>query len=50
MIMMIYAFLTEILQGEMQLGRSAESLDIVADLLGVVIGYFIFRKLQVTGL
>lgn len=47
-IMMIYGMLTEILQDEMHLGRSLEGLDLVADLIGVLIGYFIFKKLQRT--
>ena len=45
-IMLIYAFLTEILQDEMHLGRSMENLDIIADTLGVLIGYYIFKKFQ----
>lgn len=43
-LMMIYGLLTEILQEEMQWGRSLEGLDLVADILGVLIGYFVFRK------
>ncbi len=43
-IMLIYAFLTEILQEEMGLGRSMENLDIVADTLGCILGYFIFKQ------
>ena len=42
--MLCYAFLTEILQDAMGLGRSAESLDIVADTVGVLIGYWLFKK------
>lgn len=42
-IMLIYAFLTEILQDAMQLGRSAETFDILADTLGVLIGWYIFK-------
>ncbi|MDV2449013.1 VanZ family protein [Elizabethkingia anophelis] len=49
-IMLCFAFLTEILQDEMHLGRAMEGLDIVADTLGALIGYlvyqFLFRKLQ----
>jgi hypothetical protein len=41
-------FITKILQGEMGLGRSLEFLDLVADLVGILIGYFIFKKLQRT--
>ena len=44
-IMLIYAFLTEILQDEMHMGRSAEFLDIVADLIGVLLGYYIYKLL-----
>jgi hypothetical protein len=44
-IILIYAFLTEILQEEMGLGRSMESLDIVADTIGCLIGYYIYRLL-----
>ncbi|WP_418219368.1 VanZ family protein [Chryseobacterium glaciei] len=44
-IILIYAFLTEILQDEMGLGRSMESLDIVADTIGCLIGYFIYKAL-----
>jgi VanZ family protein len=43
-IMLIYAFLTEILQEEMGLGRSMENLDIVADALGCLLGYFLFKQ------
>lgn len=43
-IMLIYAFLTEILQREMNLGRTAEILDIVADILGVIMGYLLYIK------
>lgn len=42
-IILIYAFLTEILQEEMGLGRSMETLDIVADTLGCLIGYYIYK-------
>lgn len=45
-IMLIYAFLTEILQHEMNLGRSSETMDIVADLAGTLIGYFIYKKMK----
>jgi len=44
-IILIYAFLTEILQEEMGLGRSMETLDIVADTIGCLIGYFIYKAL-----
>ena len=45
-IMLIYAFLTEILQEEMHLGRSMETLDIIADTIGIFIGYFFFKKIK----
>ena len=45
-IMLIYSLLTEILQEEMQLGRSLEGLDLVADTIGVLIGYFVFQKIK----
>ncbi|MGU3377290.1 VanZ family protein [Chryseobacterium sp. M5A1_1a] len=44
-IILIYAFLTEILQEEMGLGRSMETLDIVADAIGCLIGYFTYKIL-----
>lgn len=45
-IIMLYAFLTEILQQEMGLGRSMETLDIVADTIGCLIGYYIYKFLE----
>lgn len=45
-IMIIYGLITEILQDEMHWGRSLEGLDLVADTLGVLIGYFIYRKVK----
>ncbi|WP_394330991.1 VanZ family protein [Chryseobacterium taiwanense] len=44
-IILIYAFLTEILQEEMGLGRSMETLDVVADTIGCLIGYYIYKLL-----
>ncbi|WP_410470245.1 VanZ family protein [Chryseobacterium sp. FH2] len=44
-IILIYAFLTEILQEEMGFGRSMETLDIVADTIGCLIGYYIYKIL-----
>jgi len=44
-IILIYAFLTEILQEEMGLGRSMETLDILADTIGCLIGYSIYKAL-----
>lgn len=43
-IMLIYGMATEILQDEMKLGRSLEGLDLVADTVGVLLGYLIFTK------
>ena len=45
-IMLSYAILTEILQDEMELGRSLEFLDLVADTVGVISGYFLFKKVK----
>lgn len=39
----IYSGLTEILQGCMDMGRSMELYDLIADLLGLTIGYFIAK-------
>jgi hypothetical protein len=44
-IILIYAFLTEILQEEMGLGRSMETLDIVADAIGCLLGYYTYKIL-----
>lgn len=44
-IILIYAFLTEILQEEMGLGRSMETLDIVADTIGCLLGYYTYKVL-----
>lgn len=44
-IILIYAFLTEIMQAEMGLGRSMETLDIVADTVGCLIGYWTYKLL-----
>ncbi|KIA82332.1 VanZ like family protein [Kaistella jeonii] len=45
-IIVIYGLLTEILQDEMHWGRSLEFLDLVADTIGCLIGYFVFIKLK----
>lgn len=45
-IIIIYGMLTEILQDEMNLGRSFEGLDLVADILGALIGFYIFEKIK----
>ncbi len=44
-VILIYAFLTEILQEEMGLGRSMETLDVVADAIGCLIGYKAYKVL-----
>ncbi len=44
--MLFYSMLTEILQDEMKLGRSLEGLDLVADTIGALLGYFLFKKLK----
>ena len=49
-IMLCYGILTEILQEEMALGRSLEGLDLVADTIGVLIGYFVFQKIKAINL
>lgn len=41
---LFYALLTEILQGVMGLGRSMEFWDLIADTLGLIFGYILFRK------
>lgn len=45
-IMLSYSILTEILQDEMGWGRSMETLDLVADTIGVILGYFLFKKVK----
>ncbi len=45
-ITLIYAFLTEILQEEMHLGRSMEFYDIIADTTGVLLGFYLFNKIK----
>ena len=45
-IMLSYAIITEILQDEMHFGRSLETLDLLADTLGVLAGYFLFKKIK----
>ena len=47
-IMLIYAFITEILQEVMQMGRSLENLDILADFIGVCSGFYIYKYLSKT--
>lgn len=45
-IMLIYSFLTEILQAEMGLGRSLEILDLLADTAGFFLGYVLFKRIR----
>lgn len=45
-VMLIYAFLTEILQLEMGFGRSLEFFDIIADTTGVLLGYLLYHKIK----
>ena len=45
-VLLIYSILTEILQDVMGFGRSLEGLDLVADTVGVLAGYYIFIKLR----
>ena len=44
-ITMIYAVATEILQEEMRLGRTMELWDLVADFVGLILGYYLYRIL-----
>jgi VanZ family protein len=44
LLLLFYGFLTEYLQFAMQLGRSAEFLDIVADAIGISFAYLIFQN------
>ena len=44
--MLIYALITEILQDEMGLGRSLEFFDLMADSIGFLLGYLIYRLLR----
>ncbi|MDO5614549.1 MAG: VanZ family protein [Cruoricaptor ignavus] len=46
-IILIYAFLTEILQDQMKLGRSLETWDIIADFAGAMLGFVLCRILVV---
>ena len=49
-IMLGYSILTEILQDEMGWGRSLEVLDLVADTVGVLLGYYLFIKVKTLNL
>ena len=41
-----YGAITEVLQEIMELGRSMELADFVADIFGVLLGFFIHKKLK----
>ena len=41
-----YGAVTEVLQEIMNLGRSMELADFVADIFGVLLGFFIHKKLK----
>ena len=45
LILIVYALLTEIFQHIMQLGRSLEILDAIADTLGIFLAYYIYIKI-----
>lgn len=45
-LMLAYALLTEILQETMGFGRSLEILDVVADMTGAVLAYYIYRYID----
>ncbi|MGZ5285349.1 MAG: VanZ family protein [Kaistella sp.] len=49
-IMLGYSILTEILQDEMGWGRSLEVLDLVADTVGILLGYYLFVKVKTLNL
>lgn len=46
LVMLLYGLITEILQDEMHWGRSMEIGDLVADIIGTLIGYFIYTKIK----
>lgn len=46
-VMFLYALITEILQHAMSVGRTGEMYDFLADMLGVLMGYFIWRKIKI---
>ena len=46
LIMAGYGAITEVLQEIMELGRSMELADFVADTIGVLLGFFIHKKLK----
>lgn len=45
-IMLIYAFITEIMQEIMKMGRSLETLDVLADFIGLCLGFYIYKFLS----
>ena len=44
-----YALLTEIMQEQMQLGRSGDPLDLLADIFGILAGIFMFNLAKKIG-
>lgn len=46
-VLLIYALLTEILQDELHWGRSLEFMDLVADAIGILAGFYFARKWSV---
>ena len=44
-----YALLTEIMQEQMQLGRSGDPLDLLADIFGILVGIFMFNLAKKIG-
>lgn len=45
-ITVLYALLTEILQEIMHWGRSMEALDLLADTIGLIVGYTIYKYIK----
>lgn len=46
-IIIIYAGLTELLQEMMKMGRSMEFADFLADILGGILGYWLYKKILI---
>jgi len=44
--LLFYAILTEVMQGLMNLGRSADFFDFIADSVGIILGYFVFKYIN----
>lgn len=47
LVMLGYAMLTEILQEVMELGRTMELMDFIADGIGIFIGYILWKKIKI---